>query len=356
MADGRRTLSREFLLLVPAFLGWIGWPATSSGRAWAVTGTRPSSWAASRWRRSGRWSFAGTNGGAVPITVPILAAAALTVAVGSILINRVPDQVARFALRVTFQPASLLLPRRLAAQRSAVEGQATVAVFLGASVLLALHGLYQYVTNAPCPLLGWIRTKKISAPEPIPSSTIPTVWGFPAPGDNAVQAPWRSPASAPLWRMVCGAVAALLLAAPARHTPSAVGRISELVVGFVALALLAFRPWLMASVWGGRSSGPPGSWRLPGIVSSLVSTNYYLQLSATNGRLYVWRMASCAWRNTRGGEWAWARWRGPKAPTSPDTAGGCGSTATAVGGRRRRVAASAFVWILARAWRQGRGG
>ena len=84
----------------------------------------------------------------IPILVPLLCA--LVVALGSVVVNDVPADVAVYALRVTFQPVlffflGYLLPRNRRWTRW------MVAAFLLASLLLALHGLFQYATHAPMP-------------------------------------------------------------------------------------------------------------------------------------------------------------------------------------------------------------
>lgn len=88
----------------------------------------------------------------VPILLPLCVA--VVAAIGSVTLRDVPQTVGIFALRVTFQPLlfyflGFLLPRDRRIVRWAV------TIFLAASLLLALHGLYQYATNAPMPA-SWI--------------------------------------------------------------------------------------------------------------------------------------------------------------------------------------------------------
>ncbi len=333
----------EFLLLVPAAFPWVDWlarnllgPGLGSywDEAFIVGGFAVAAFGALVLRRY-EWR-------AVPITVPILAA--LTVAVGSILINRVPDQVAQFALRVTFQPflfyyLAVWLPK----DRRWVK--ATVAVFLGASVLLALHGLYQYVTNAPMPA-SWVDTHEDIGTRAYSIINNPNglggflLLGIMLSGSLALSRV-RS-----IWRMVCGAVAALLLAALA--VTFSRGAYIGLVVGFVALALLAFRPWL-ARLFGAAVVlallVPRRFWdRLLFGFSS-----YYLQLSATNGRLYVWRIALLRMAEH---PW-WGVGLGTLGGTSAYLAGygrlWIDSYYLQLGAEGGVLLLLAFVWILARA-------
>jgi O-antigen ligase len=88
----------------------------------------------------------------VPLTLPL--GIAFVAAVGSVLLNDVPFETGIFALRVTFEPvlffyAAYLLPKNARWVRYAV------CVFLATSVVLALHGLFQYVTGAPMPK-AWV--------------------------------------------------------------------------------------------------------------------------------------------------------------------------------------------------------
>ncbi|MCJ7796798.1 MAG: hypothetical protein MUQ56_08540, partial [Thermoleophilia bacterium] len=90
----------------------------------------------------------------VPLLLPLCVA--VVAAVGSVTLRDVPQAVGIFTLRVTFQPLlfyflGFLLPRDRRIARWAV------AIFLAASLLLAIHGLYQYATDAPMPA-SWIDT------------------------------------------------------------------------------------------------------------------------------------------------------------------------------------------------------
>ncbi len=84
----------------------------------------------------------------VPVSLPILVMVA--VSLGSIVLNRVPNGPAVYALRVLFEPIlfyfiGFLIPK----DRRWVRW--TVTVFVLSATLLAVHGLYQFVTHAPMP-------------------------------------------------------------------------------------------------------------------------------------------------------------------------------------------------------------
>ncbi|NLE74131.1 MAG: hypothetical protein GX604_05855 [Actinobacteria bacterium] len=275
----------ELLLLVLAAFPWIDWLVRSFlGSAWGgywdevllIYGLLAVAISALILRRHElRW---------VPATVPILVA--LVLAVGSVVVNQVPDQVAQFALRVTFQPflfyfLGVWLPK----DRRWIK--ATVVVFLGASLLLALHGLYQYVTNAPMPA-SWVDTHEnigtraysiIHNPNGLGAFLL---LGSMMAGTLALSSIGRSR------RVICAVLTGILLAAVG--VTFSRGAYIGLGAGFVAVVLLAFRPWL------GRLLGVA-------LVGALVTprrfwdrllfgfSSYYIRLSATNGRLYVWRIA-----------------------------------------------------------------
>lgn len=88
----------------------------------------------------------------VPISLPLLVA--LVAALGSVAMNEVPPGPALFGLRITFQPLiffylGYLLPR----DRRWIK--LAVGVFLAAGLAMALHGLFQFATDAPMPQ-SWV--------------------------------------------------------------------------------------------------------------------------------------------------------------------------------------------------------
>jgi putative inorganic carbon (HCO3(-)) transporter len=138
----------EVMLLAVAAFPWIDWGARrvlgGFGPAWddafLLLSIVVLLWCVIVLRRSELWT--------VPIVLPILLAFAA--AIGSVVVREVPGDVAVFALRVLFEPLlfyflGFLFPK----DKRWV--QYVVAVFLAASVALALHGLYQYATHVPMP-------------------------------------------------------------------------------------------------------------------------------------------------------------------------------------------------------------
>jgi O-antigen ligase len=88
----------------------------------------------------------------VPLALPVLFM--LAAALASIVVNHVPNGPAVYSLRVLFQPilfyfVGFLIPK----DRRWVRWAA--GVFIATTTLLALHGLYQYVTHASMPA-AWV--------------------------------------------------------------------------------------------------------------------------------------------------------------------------------------------------------
>lgn len=230
---------------------------------------------------AGRWQLR-----AVPITVPLLLAFAA--AVGSITVNQVPQGVALFALRVTFQPLlffylGYLLPR------SPRWIRATVVVFLLSSLALALHGLFQYVTGAPMPK-SWVDARESGAIATRAYSIIENPNGL---GSFLLLGAFLASALALSARragerVLLGAVALVLIAGIA--VTFSRGAWIGLFAGFFGLALLAHRR-LLAAMVAGLALGPlvvPAAFldRLTFAFSS-----DYISKSLVAGRLYTWRLA-----------------------------------------------------------------
>jgi O-antigen ligase len=94
----------------------------------------------------------------VPATLPVLVM--LAAAAASIVVNRVPTSVGFYAVRVLFEPilfyfVGFLIPKDRRWVRWAV------GVFILTGTLLALHGLYQYLTHAPMPA-HWVDVTETS--------------------------------------------------------------------------------------------------------------------------------------------------------------------------------------------------
>lgn len=220
----------------------------------------------------------------VPAALPMLVAFVLSL--GSVAINNVPPDVAQFALRVTFQPflfyfLGVWLPK----DRRWI--RATVVLFLAASLLLALHGIYQYATNAPMPA-SWIDTHEDIGTRAYSIVNNPNGLGAFLLLGSLLAASLTLSARSRLRRLIGAGITVVLLIGIA--VTFSRGAYIGLMAGFVALVLLAYRRWigrlLLAAVVGALLV-PRRFWdRLLFGFSS-----YYLQLSATNGRLYVWRIA-----------------------------------------------------------------
>ncbi len=88
------------------------------------------------------------------------------VAVTSVVVNQVPDHVAQFRPPHHLSTLSLL-PCRCWCPKDRRWVRAAVVVFLAGCVLLALHGLYQYVSGAPMPA-SWVDTHEDIGTRPTP--------------------------------------------------------------------------------------------------------------------------------------------------------------------------------------------
>jgi len=150
----------EILLLALAAFPWLDWAArtalggTGLGGVWdeafLLGAFAALLFAALLTRRADLY--------VAPLVAPL--ALGVVAALGSVAIMDVPTEVGVFALRVTFQPLlffflAQLLPRDRRWVRAAV------LVFLGAGLLMALHGLFQYVTHAPMPA-KWVDVRETS--------------------------------------------------------------------------------------------------------------------------------------------------------------------------------------------------
>ena len=220
----------------------------------------------------------------VPALLPLVVGVVLAAA--SLVVNQVPDNVAQFALRITFQPflfylAAAWCPK----ERRWVK--AAVTVFLAGCVLMALHGLYQYVSGAPMPA-GWVDTH-----EDIGTRAYSIVENPNGLGNYLLLGTLLSAALAlshirRRWRVTAAGVTVVLLAALA--VTFSRGSYFGLAAGVAAMVLLAFRHWI------GRLAvlTVAGLIVMPQKFIDRVLfgfSSYYLTLSQANGRLYVWKIA-----------------------------------------------------------------
>lgn len=147
----------ELLLLVLACFPWVDWLARngvggSVGAAWdelLIVGSFAALGVAVV--LTCRWDLT-----SIPQAVCVFAVA--VAGVGSVVMSGVGPEAGLFALRVTLQPLLFFLLGYLL-PRDRRFMSLTIALFLGASLLLALHGLYQYVTQAPMPA-SWVDARE----------------------------------------------------------------------------------------------------------------------------------------------------------------------------------------------------
>lgn len=222
----------------------------------------------------------------VPLLLPLCVA--VVAAVGSVTLRHVPPSVGIFALRVTFQPVlfyflGLLLPRDKRVVRW------VVAIFLAASLLLALHGLYQYATHAPMPA-SWVDTNE-SAIGTRAYSIIENPNGLGAflllgtllaTGLALQRISTRE-------RLVLAAVAVVLATGIA--VTFSRGAWLGLAVGLVALTALS--RWRL--LIGLAVAGAAVLLASPRVFVQRIAfafSAYYLAKSASAGRLYIWRVAA----------------------------------------------------------------
>lgn len=222
----------------------------------------------------------------VPLLLPLCVA--VVAAVGSVTLRHVPLTVGIFALRVTFQPLlffflGFLLPRDKRIVRWAV------IVFLAASLLLAVHGLYQYAVNAPMPA-SWvdahektIGTRAYSIIENPNGLGAFLLLGTLLAAGLALQKIARKE------RLALAAIAVVLALGIA--VTFSRGAWLGLVVGLVALTALSRWRLLVGLAAAGAAvllvSPQVFIQRLTFVVSTA-----YLTKSASAGRLLVWRVAA----------------------------------------------------------------
>ncbi|GAB4246087.1 MAG: hypothetical protein Kow00122_03070 [Thermoleophilia bacterium] len=222
----------------------------------------------------------------VPVTVPLLLAFAVGLA--SVVVNDVPREVALFGLRVTFQPllffyVGYLLPR----DRRWLK--VTVAVFLAASLLMAIHGLYQYATGAPMPA-SWVDAREAGSITTRAYSIVENPNGLGAflligsllAAGLALASPAR--------RLGLGFAAVSLVLAAGVGVTFSRGAWLGLVFGILVMAALAYRRLLAALVAGGLVA----PLLLPAAFLQRLTfafSSAYISKSLAAGRLFSWKAA-----------------------------------------------------------------
>ncbi|OFW61267.1 MAG: hypothetical protein A2133_11310 [Actinobacteria bacterium RBG_16_64_13] len=277
----------EAMLLAVAAFPWIDWVARRTlgvvGPAWddalLLFSIGLLLWCVIATRRWELWT--------VPITLPTLLA--LAAAIGSIVVRDVPGDVALFAMRILFQPLlfyflGFLFPKN----KTWVQG--AVFVFVLASVALALHGLYQYVTSAPMPA-SWVDVRET---------------GIATRAYSIIENPNGLGAFLLMGTMVS---LSLALARGLRRLPRLLwaaacvvqlgglavtfsrGAWIGLAAGIVALLVMAYRHYLIPLV----GVAVVGWFVVPRAFIDRLTfafSSAYLTKSMEAGRLYVWKMAA----------------------------------------------------------------
>lgn len=276
----------EVFFLPAAAFPWVDWVARRSlgglGPAWddafLLLSVALLLWAVLFLRRARLWT--------APILLPLLLAFAA--AIGSVVVNAVPGDVGVFALRVLFQPLlfyflGFLFPKN---KRWV---QWTVAVFVLAGVAMALHGIYQYLTDAPMPASwvdvreGDIVTRAYSIVENPNGLGAFLVLGTLLTLSLTLRSGLR-----PLQRWAMAAACIVQLAGVA--VTFSRGAWLGLAAGVVALLILSYRRYLVPLVIVGLA----GWFAMPPTFTNRLTfafSSAYLAKSLVAGRLYVWRMA-----------------------------------------------------------------
>lgn len=219
----------------------------------------------------------------VPITLPVMLA--LAAAVGSVVLRHVPSEVGVFALRLIFQPMlfyflGFLFPKN---KRWV---QWTVAVFLLASVALALHGIYQYLTHAPMPS-HWVDVRE-GAIGTRAYSIIENPNGLGAFLLIGVLVSLGLTLSSGLGRLQRGAMglACVILLCGEAVTFSRGGWLG-LAAGIIALLILAHRRYLAPLL----AAGVVAWFAMPRVLINRLTFGFsstYIAQSLAFGRLWVW--------------------------------------------------------------------
>lgn len=285
-ALGLLVVRQEAMLVVVAAFPWLDWMARAVlgglGPAWddalIILSVCLLLWCVIVLRRWQLWT--------VPITLPTILA--FVAAIGSVVVREVPGDVALFALRILFQPVlfyflAFLLPKDGRWVRRAV------AVFVLAGVALALHGLYQYATNAPMPA-SWVDVRETSigtraysiVQNPNGLGAFLLMGTLVSLSLALARGLGRIPRL--LWGLACVVHVAGVAVTFSR------GAWIGLAVGLVALLIMAYRrclvPLAAAAVVGWFAVPSAFVERLTFAFSSA-----YITKSMAAGRLYVWKMS-----------------------------------------------------------------
>ncbi len=226
-------------------------------------------------RRSVLWT--------VPITLPVMLA--LLAGLGSVVLQHVPGNVGVFALRLIFQPMLFYFLGFLFPKTKRLV-QWTVAVFLLASVALALHGIYQYISHAPMPS-HWVDIREVAIGTRAYSiiENPNGLGAFLLIGALVSMGLTLSKGQSRLQRGATGLACVILLCGEA-VTFSRGGWLG-LIAGIIALLILAHRRYLAALL----TVGLVGWFAMPRVLVSRLTfafSSTYIAQSMAFGRLYVW--------------------------------------------------------------------
>lgn len=219
----------------------------------------------------------------VPIVLPVLCA--LTVAVGSIVVRGVPNDVGMFGLRVVLEPLLFYFIGFLLCSTPGWVHR-TVTVFLASTTALALHGLYQFVMRVPTPS-RWVDSTESSI-----VTRAFSVIGNPnglgsvlAVGALVAVALLLSPALRKSSRFVLALASVVQLAGLA--VTFSRGAWIGVICGLIAMLLLAYRRYLLPLF----ILGAAGVLAVPGVFADrflLIFSDSYLSKAAVDGRIYRW--------------------------------------------------------------------
>lgn len=277
----------EFVLVVGCAFPWVDWAARHMlgkyGGVWDDAFLALSIilmlWGFIFLRRFKLWT--------VPALVPF--AVVFVAAIVSVIVRQVPSTIGIYALRVLLQPIMYYFIGFLYPKNKRWV-QWAMAVFLMAATLLALHGLFQYLTHAPMPV-GWV--------DPSEQGTISTraysiignpngLGAFLLMGSLISLSLAMRKGLQRSQRWVAGVICLINLAGVG--VTFSRGAWLGLVAGIIVLLLISYRRYLIALL----AVGVLGWFVAPSAFTNRIlfafSSNY-VQKSQQFGRIFAWRVA-----------------------------------------------------------------
>jgi putative inorganic carbon (HCO3(-)) transporter len=223
----------------------------------------------------------------VHITLPVMLA--FVAGVGSVVVNRVPQEVGLFALRVVFEPVLFFFVGFLLFTTMRWVRR-VVAVFQVSTVALAIHGLYQYIAHVPTPT-QWLDSSETDVITTRAFSIIGNPNGLGsllAIGCLVALGLLLSPALGRVWRSALALALAIQLGGLA--VTFSRGAWMGLACGVVAMLVLAYRRYLVPAVLAASVAVLAA----PGVFVNrflLAFSSTYLGKAAIDGRTYRWAVA-----------------------------------------------------------------